>query len=80
MFNSVGKPSKDPTHVDYIPTLFSFTTEARRKALTKRAKKHKQVVSMKRKRRQYQRKVKVSRATEQEDVIKADTYIHDECS
>ena len=80
VFNSVGKPSKDPTHVDYIPTLFSFTTEARRKALTKRAKKHKQVVSMKRKRRHHQKTVKVSRATEQEEVTTADIYINDERS
>ena len=70
------------THVDYIPTLFSFTTEERRTALKKKAKKHKRVVSMKRKKCQHQRKATVSRAvepSEQQEVTTADsTEIHDE--
>jgi len=62
LFNSVDKPFKDPTNVHYIPTLFSFTTEEQKKACTRRTKKHKRVVSMKRKRCQHQ--MKVSRAQE----------------
>lgn len=51
--------------------------------LTKRAKKHKRVVLMKRKRSQHKMKAKVIRAielSEQEDVATADTDIYDECS
>ena len=29
----VGKPATDSTHVDYIPTMFSFTTEEQKAAL-----------------------------------------------
>ena len=57
--NSVGKPSLDPTHVDYIPTLFSFTSEERRTVLEKRAKNHKRLVSIKKKRLQRQKKAPV---------------------
>ena len=40
----------DPTHVDYVPTLFSFTTEEQKAALRKRVKKHEQIIAMKKRR------------------------------
>ena len=46
----IDEPSRDPKHVDYIPTIFAFTTEEQRAALWKRVKKHEQVISMKKRR------------------------------
>lgn len=45
-----GKPSNDPTHVDYVPSLFAFTPSLQKKSLQKRAQKHKDVSEMKRRR------------------------------
>ena len=62
----IAIPSLDPTHVDYIPALFIFTTEERMTVLEKRAKKHKTVVvSMKKKRFQHQKKAPVRITVEQ---------------
>ena len=38
---------RDPTHVDYVPTLFVFTTEEQRVALVK---KHEQMLAIKKRR------------------------------
>ena len=73
--NCVGKPSLDPTHVDYVPTLFSFTPKERRAVLEKRAKKHKRVVSMKKKRLQRQKKAPVRKRVEplmEQEITSAD--------
>ena len=54
MWWCVGKPSKDPTHPDFIPTLFSYTTAVQRIVLERRVKKHEQMVKMRKKRLQCQ--------------------------
>ena len=41
---------RDPTHVDYVPTLFVFTTEEQRLALRQLVKKHEQMLAMKKRR------------------------------
>lgn len=43
-------------HVDYVPTLFVFTTEEQRVALGKRVKKHEQMIAMKKRRHDYLRR------------------------
>ena len=73
--NCVGKPSLDPTHVDYIPTLFSFTPKERKAALELRANKHRRRVSMKKKRLQHQKKAPKRKRVEplmEQEVTSAD--------
>ena len=41
---------RDPTHVDYVPTLLVFTTEEQRVALKQLVKKHEQMLAMKKRR------------------------------
>ena len=52
----IDEPSTDPTHVDYVPTLFVFTTEEQRVPLGKRVKKHEQMIAMKKRRLDYLRR------------------------
>ena len=43
-----GKPSNDPTHVDYIPSIFVFTSSPQRRTLVKQVQRYEHVAKIKR--------------------------------
>ena len=55
----IGKLSDSTTHVDYVPTLFAFTSEEEKQSLQKQVKRHERVLQMNKKRLQSSETVRI---------------------
>ena len=47
LFYCAGEPSKDPTHIDFIPTMFSFTPSSVKKSNEQLVQKHERMTQIK---------------------------------